>query len=344
MFHHLLVPLDGSSRAELALPVAARLARTLGATLTLLRAVPPPEDLVWQSIGPLYDASRVLEHEWTQAEAYVQRVAASELLEGLQVVPMVTGGNAAQRILIEAQRKSTDLIIMCCHGETGFKRWASGSVSLKVVRQSSVPVLLLRPAVEGMVALPHILPQQVRVLVPLDGSPLAEEALAPALALTQALSAPQAGWLQLRGIVPLFTPELTTPDKIEAAMEAGQTYLASVEHRLLEQVAAANANVTIASSVAMRQDVAHALVELAEVGDGGEQREGLPASDLIAIATHGRSGLAHWAMGSVTERVLDATRLPMLIVRPQQAAASRPAKREKREEREPEMVSWPGLL
>lgn len=341
MFHHLLVPLDGSSRAELALPIAARLARALGATLTILRVVPPSEDLIWQAVGPLHDAARVREDEWVHAEAYLQRITASKMLEGLQVVPIVTGGNAAQRILIEAQAKPTDLIILCSHGEAGFKRWRYGSVSLKVVRQSSVPVLLLRPVADGMVALTHALPQQVRVLVPLDGSHLAEEALAPALALTEALSAPQAGWLHLIGIVPLFTPELTTPGKIKAAVEAGQEYLASVQRRLLEQTTAAHSNVTIASSVAMREDVAHALVELAEIGDSMEQREGLPAFDVIAMATHGRSGLAHWVMGSVTERVLDGSRLPMLIVRPQQAAASRPAKRE---EREPDLVSWPGLL
>jgi nucleotide-binding universal stress UspA family protein len=341
MFHDLLVPLDGSTRAELALPVAARLARATGATLTLLRVVPPLDDLIWQSIGPLRDVSKVHEQEQAHADVYMQQIAACEMLVGLHVIPLVAQGDAAQRILAEAQAKPTDLIIMCSHGETGFKRWAIGSVSLKVARQSPIPLLLLRPAADKAATLTQTLPQQIRILVPLDGSQLAEEALAPALALTEALSAPEPGWLHLIGIIPLFTPELTTPHKVQAAVEAGQEYLASVEYRLQQQAEKADIHLTVSASVTLRQDVPYALAELAEVGDGLGQREGLPGCDVIAMATHGRSGLAHWALGSVTERVMDATRLPMLIVRPQQAAASKPAARK---ERDPEMVSWPGLL
>jgi len=325
MFHQLLVPLDGSASSELALPVAARVAHATGATLTLLRAVPPPEDLAWRSIGPLQDVSKAYEQEQAHANAYVQQVAAAEMLSGLHVVQMVTEGNATQRILAEAQTRQADLIVMCSHGETGLKRWAPGSVSLRVARQSPVPLLLLRPAVDEVVTLTHPLPQQVRIQVSLDGSRLAEEALAPALALTEALSAPEPGWLHLIRVIPLLTPDLTTPDEVQAAAQAGQDYLTSVEHRLQQQAEEAEVHLTVSASVVVRQDVPYALADLAETGDGLGQREGLPGCDVMAMATHGRSGLAHWAMGSVTERVMNATRLPMLIVRPQQAAVSNPA-------------------
>ncbi len=337
MFHQLLVPLDGYTRAEQALPVVARLARATGATLTLLRAVPPPEELARLSIRPLHDVSKAHEQEQAHANAYVQRVAAAEMLSDLHVVQMVTEGNATQCILAEAQTRQADLIVMCSHGETGLKRPTPGSVSLRVARQSSVPLLLLRPATDEAVTLP----QQVRIMVSLDGSRLAEEALAPALALTEALSAPEPGWLHLIGVIPLFTPDLTTPDSMQAAAEAGQEYLASVERRLQQQAEEADVHLRVSVSVAFRQDVPYALADLAETGDGLGQREGLPGCDVIAMATHGHSGIAHWAMGSVTERVMNATHLPMLIVRPQQAAVSKPAEQK---DGDPDIVSWPGLL
>jgi nucleotide-binding universal stress UspA family protein len=328
MFHQLLVPLDGSASSELALPVSARLARAMGATLTLLRVVPAPEDLAWRSVGPLQDVSEAHEQEQAHANTYMQRVAAAEMLSGLHVVQMVTEGNATQRILAEAQTRQADLIVMCSHGETGLKRRVLESVSMRVARQSPVPLLLLRPAVDEVVTLAHPLPQQVRIQVSLDGSRLAEEALAPALALTEALSAPEPGWLHLIGVIPFLTPELTTADKVQAAAEAGQDYLASVEHRLQQQAEEADVHLTVSASVVLRQDVQdvpYALADLAEAGDGLGQREGLPGCDIMAMATHGRGGLAQWAMGSVTERVMNATRLPLLIVRPQQAAVSNPA-------------------
>lgn len=342
MFHHLLVPLDGSPRAELALPVAARIAHATGATLTLLRVVSLPRDMVWQSMGgPFINISEVFQQEQARADEYVQHIAALAMLEDLHVEAMAIEGNVSQRILTEAQTNQADLIVMCSRGETGLKRWAYGSVSLQVVRQSSIPVLLLHPEADEKVALMHTLPQRVRVLVPLDGSAFAEEALAPAMALIESLSAPEQGWLHLTGVVPLFTTEMMIPDKVHDAMKTGQEYLAMVERRLLRQAANTNAHLTVTTSVALHQDVAHALVDLAEVGTGLPERADGPGCDIVAMATHGRSGLAHWVMGSVTERVMDGTRLPLLIVRPQQAAVAVPAKHK---ERELDTASWAGLL
>ena len=95
----------------------------------------------------------------------------------------------------------------------------------------------------------------------------------------------------------------------EEALERAEVYLAQVTERL--QAQDQQPGFAITSSVKLEKDVASALVSLAEQGDGEAG-----ACDLIAISTHGRHGLQRWVMGSVTERMLNTTRLPILIVRP----------------------------
>jgi nucleotide-binding universal stress UspA family protein len=220
-----------------------------------------------------------------------------------------------------------------------------GSVALHVARHSAVPVLMLRPGTNGHVTLPQTT-GQVRIMVPLDGSALAEEILPPAIALTKALSAPLPGALHLASIIPFFTAE--TPDELDQVVQAAQEYLASIEQRLLQ--AEETAHLSITSSVTVLADVAHALVELAETGKGMEMVKDFTGCALIAMATHGRSGILHWMMGSVTERVLASTTLPMLLVRPQEI---RVKQRKTLDERnadkasisdETEFPSWVGLL
>jgi nucleotide-binding universal stress UspA family protein len=103
----------------------------------------------------------------------------------------------------------------------------------------------------------------------------------------------------------------------EQLLAAAKAYLGTVERRLREGDLA-DVTVSITSSVAIEKDVAGTLIAMAENGKQMEDVETLPACDLISMATHGRGGLKRWILGSVTERVLGATRLPLLIVRPQQ--------------------------
>jgi nucleotide-binding universal stress UspA family protein len=102
----------------------------------------------------------------------------------------------------------------------------------------------------------------------------------------------------------------------EEAVEHAKTYLAAVQERV--QGTFKDLKLSITWSVARNADVADAIIGMAEHGEEGKGMERLGGCDLIAMATHGRGGLQRWVMGSVTERVLGATRLPMLIVRPQQ--------------------------
>lgn len=332
MFTQILVPLDGSKRAESALPVAARIARTSGASIVLLRVVPLPSDYYSRFIGvsPLaapytYSqnlqpyADQAIDAEIAAAKGYLE-IIARDVLAGMATHIEVASGPAAASILFMAESLAADLIIMCSHGYTGFKRWTLGSVSQKVARQSSVPVLVL---CEGAGVPTNLHPEgmrPVRVLVALDGSALSETALVPAAQLSAALSAPAEGELHLVQVI--HFPEEAGEGQSgveskarELAKAAAQAYLKTQDERL-HRGDLARLNLHTTWSVIANTDVAHALINAAELGAGMHVEHGFSGCDVIAMATHGRSGPQLWMVGSVTERVLSATKLPLLVVRP----------------------------
>jgi nucleotide-binding universal stress UspA family protein len=325
MFQHILVPLDGSSRAERAIPVAARLARASGAVITLLRAVAPPSEFA----GKTMESSRLKETfdaDWAQAADYLACLAASEELSRVKTIMEVSSGQPAQLILAVASSQvldapPVDLIIMCSHGRTGFTRWALGSVAQHVARQSPVPVLVLNERGDTPTNLRPDGMHSVRVLVALDGSSHAEAALAPAAQLTAALSAPAQGTLHLVRVLRLPSMyEYGQKDSLAEAKEQGMleahAYLSTIKQRLHEGTLAI-LKLSVTSTVWVSMDVASTLLGIAEAGEDMEDVEAAHGCDVIALATHGRSGPERWVLGSVAEHILGATKLPLLIVRPQ---------------------------
>ncbi len=155
-------------------------------------------------------------------------------------------------------------------------------------------------------------PHALRVLVALDGSALTEAALLPAALLSSALSAPAHGELSLTLVLTGGEGE-----QVKGMKQDALAYLEGVRQRLGGDCAALHVQVT--SSVAFGMDVADTLIRLAENGDDRGKGQGCSTCDVIAMTTHGRDGADLWMMGSVTERVLEATKLPLLIIRPQVA-------------------------
>lgn len=306
----IVVPLDGSELARQAVPVATRIARASESTLHLVGAVTLPLDALWLGAKPAQRLMHIEQEGSQRATAYLEQIAESDELRGLLVTRHVRIDNPASAILAVAQEQHAALIVLCSHGETGLRRWVLGSVALKIARQSPVPVLILRPEAVGTMA-PLLTPSRsVRVLVPLDGSLMAEEVLTPAFALTRALSAPQPGALHLVSVLPFYQMEENMQ-----LVQAVQDYLASTERHIREREG--GADVTLTSSLLLHIDVASALLDLAETGKGMEHPEGVTSCDVIAMATHGQGSTQNWMLGSITERVLTATKLPLLIVRPQ---------------------------
>jgi nucleotide-binding universal stress UspA family protein len=328
MFKQILVPLDGSKRAERALPVAARIVRATGGSLVLLRVVSPGIEYGGNLTQPVIlstpDGVETGEIEATQ---YLAEIARSDVLAGIETKREVFYGASVAIILAVAAEHGIDAIVMGSHGDTSFKRWMFGSVAQKVACQSPVPVLVLHEGGTAPIGPHPDAEQPLRILVPLDGSPMSEAVLEPAAHLIAALAGPERGALHLLRVIDL--PSTGGHLKSQAHIRAGmleevkrdaQTYLSALVARLREGPLA-NLKLLITCSVALDVDVAHAISRVAENGEDAEGAGIFGGCDLIAMATHGSGGLQRWAMGSVTERVLGATQLPLLVIRSQEQHA-----------------------
>jgi nucleotide-binding universal stress UspA family protein len=339
MFKRILVPLDGSARAESAIPVAARLARAYGASITLLRVAETPVDYGPYLAPPSSYAKEVIDADIARLKEYLEKAAQAEDLAGINVEIEALFGAVAPTIIAAAEVYHTSLIVMCSHGYTGFKRWMLGSVADKITRHAPVPVLILREGAPLPALASH---QPVRALAALDGSPLSEAMFEPVAYLVAGLAHATSHQGELRLLRVVDFPFTSGTWKSQAyiasgtrdeAVKAAQDYLGTLTARLGEG-GLANLNIAVTTAVASDPDVAEAIIKQAE------SVEGTPV-DLIALATHGRGGMQHFVMGSVTERVLHHSKLPLLIVRPPKEQQG-----SKKEEQGAvvEVQSWVGLL
>lgn len=319
MFQRILVPLDGSVRAERAIPVAAHMARTSGGSVILVQVVSTSLE-TWPTPALAPQTQAIVDADLAEAEKYLAGLTVSADLCEIPTETVVQFGPTAPTILSAAYSYSADVIVICSHGYTGMTRWTLGSIAEKVARHTSIPVLILR---EGGPIPTGPRPDRTgpfRVLVPLDGSLRAKAALTPAAYLAIALAAPGQAELHLvRVVKPVASAGEDEHEEGEQVLHKAKSYLRSTTQRLHEGLVASTVaahKLAITWSVAVDTDVAEAIVRVAENGEDAEGAGIFGGCDVIAIATHGRSGLQRWAMGSVTERVLTATKLPLLIVRP----------------------------
>jgi len=319
MFKTILVPLDGSCRAEYALPLATRLVRHAGGTMVLVRAVnagtqywpvisSPSPPMVQVTVGG----------EMREAEAYLKKIASAAELAGIEVTTTARFGSVSSVILSVASEYHADLIVLCSHGYTGMAHVVMGSVAEHVARHASVPVLLLRERVEFPEIKPAEISRPLRILVPLDGSVHAKAALEPAGELLTALAAPaQKTALHLvRVVEPAAEPKEELQMALQRRLSRARNYLSRTTDLIREGYMApmlSKHHIPMSWSVVLDADRACAIVREVE---GVEGVGGSGGYDLIAMATHGLGGLHRLAIGSVTEQVLHTTKCPVLIVRP----------------------------
>lgn len=148
MFKHILVPLDGSVQAEVALPAALELASRLGSELTLVRVVVPAEAALSLQRGyaaSFVQISKFAQYLREQAAAYLAERCESTREQGVDSkAKVVEAENVAEAILNTAKKVGADAIVISTHGRGGFRRWLLGSVTERVLRQATIPVLLIR--------------------------------------------------------------------------------------------------------------------------------------------------------------------------------------------------------
>jgi nucleotide-binding universal stress UspA family protein len=290
-----LVPLDGSRLAEHSLAYLAAL-KCLGETKVLLVGVVNELREV-QAVNP--DAE---EREENLLLTYLTEVA-SEVGEhlGIAVETKVLKGVPAARLVEEAETSAADLLVITTHGRSGISRWRFGSVADKVIRSARTNTLVIGPkAVEQAKWFDtRIMPTFQSILVPLDGSPLAEAALPVAENLAESFGAT----LHLVRAVemPFLTGDIAggeinyMPEMLDSLIANAQEYLAGVVTRVKEKTV----------STVCRGPTAIQLSEYVEENQ----------IDLIVMTSHGRGGIARAALGSVTDRMLGGP-APVLIVRP----------------------------
>jgi len=305
MFRHILVPLDGSSRAEQALPVAAQVARVTGGTVTLLQVVTAVYKIPFYGLDASYIPPDIIESNLARARDYLDGLRQHGDLAGVTIQTQAVLGDPASVITDDAAKQPTDLIILSSHGYTGVKRWILGSIAEKVARHSSVPVLILRVGEPLRI---HRGTSAVRALVPLDTSARARDAIMPAANLVAALSAPGQGELHLTRLV-------VTSEEVQGA----EQHLATTGQRIQDELRAGAdpaLHLALNWSVFLASDIAEGIVSVAEQGEKNGAPGKIAEYDFIALTTHGVSGIQRWTLGTVIERVLHSTRLPVLVVRP----------------------------
>lgn len=300
MITRLLVPLDGSTHAEAALPVAAKIARALQGTLILLQIPDVPlSDL----------ALSVIEAEEERAHLYLAQIAHRPELAGLPLETKTCCGTVARTILATIQAEQVDLLVMSSHGRSGFPRLALGSIAEQVISHTSIPVLVLpRPPVGE--AIRRTIPVAT---VALDGSAGAETVLFSTADVLAALAAPDEGTLHLVRIVapPVKIrastgPAATHAERGDQTVQDAEDYLLRLDYRIQREGLAGH-HPAVRWSLFVAQEIGPTLVYAAERA-GPEASRAL----FLALASHGRG---RWKAGSIAMSILEHRRLPLLLVR-----------------------------
>ncbi len=307
MYRSILVPLDGSPSAEFAVPVARGIARRTRGGVHLVHVHVP-----LSAAGALRRATPSYYDEW-EAEA---KGPEEDYLAGLKrrlpnqdniyVDHRLEDGSVVDTLVRCAVETSADLVVMTTHGRGPLARAWLGSVADGVVRQSSVPVLLLRPTADPEPMGEHLFRN---ILVALDGSPLAEQILEHATALGTLVGA---RYTLARVVSPMLlsgyapTPEgmlgdATHTPELELMIGDAEMYLEETADKLRER------GLSVETQVVVETQPAIGLLDFA--------RE--KAADMIAMATHGRTGFSRLVLGIVADKVLRGTTAPILLLRPE---------------------------
>jgi nucleotide-binding universal stress UspA family protein len=198
---------------------------------------------------------------------------------GVEVRYSVREGRPAHLIVDEAEKNPGALIAMSTHGSSGVSRWLLGSITNKVLHATNAPLLVVRASEEDNAASPSEL---TSIIVPLDGSTLAEESLSHVTDLARKMN--------LKVILVRVESD---------GEEVSDNYLHEIQDRLSDEgVASVEKRVLHGRPAVNIVDLAHDT-----------------AKSLVTMTTHGRSGIGRWVLGSVTDRVVRHSGDPVLVIR-----------------------------
>lgn len=296
MFKNILVPLDGSKLAEAAIPVAASLAQTLNAPVTLLHII---EQDAPQEIHK--------DHHITQADeasAYLEQVAKRGFPPNLHVdshVHTAAVKDVSGSIVEHAMREfQPDLIVMCTHGKSGVRELIYGSIAQQVIAQGITPLLLIKSEAGTSKGF-----KLDKILVPLDSGPVHDDSLP----VTQELANAYRSSVHLLTVIPTFST-------VAGETAAASSLLPATSSALLD-IKAENAVEDLQEHLDELKKVSLAVT--AEVARGDPATEIVKSAeklnvDLIVLSTHRKAGTAAFWARSVAPNIVRRARVPILLI------------------------------
>jgi nucleotide-binding universal stress UspA family protein len=312
MFRSILVPLDGSDFGEQALPLAVSLARRLGAAVQVVHVHTPAWGLYGERPA-FYDETLdglMRKDDREYLDKTVERLA---VVADIPLSSALLDGPVVDAIDRHAAASGVDLLVLTTHGRGPLARFWLGSVADALIRQVGKPLLLVPPQEAALDFIRDGLPH--RVLVPLDGSELAEQIIEPVAAIGSATGAS----VRLLRVIQPILPERYPPTSAKvvgpvlqdleswhrAEVLEAEAYLQEVADRLRSR------SLTVETRVVTQEQPAAAILQDASANQ----------VDMIALATQGRGGLKRLLLGSVADKVLRGTTMPVLVYRPVETSA-----------------------
>ena len=301
MYKAIMVPTDGSGFDREAIRVALRLGERTGAKVRLVRVLPTGSFFgVAAASEGLATAAEVVRSERDTALSELYSLAAEcRVTSKAEIAVDLHAGPVTDVLQGYARRNDIDLIVISTHGRSGFSRLSLGSVTDSLIRHTTIPVLVVKPPASYLN--PQVSGPFNRIIVPLDGSTLAEQILPRVLELAKLEEAEIT-------LLTILVPQSHSQQKMadpslawwEKDISLAQAYLSYVAIRLRHR------GMTVTTDIVIADNVASA------IGDFASREK----ADMIAIATHGRGGLTRMLRGSVADAIMHSGRMSMLVFKP----------------------------
>ncbi|MEZ4572895.1 MAG: universal stress protein [Thermomicrobiales bacterium] len=293
---NIIVPLDRSDVAERALPVAVTLARQLEARLYLISVLEVSPDAAdrFAEQAPDEPLNEPLRSALEDVEAYLGNIA-SGLDTAVAATQVLIGADPAVEIDATVLELDDALLVMTGHGRSGIRRLVLGSTTTRLVQLASYPLIVV-PAECNVFGYPESIS---RVLLAMDGSSFAEYA--------------QEVTLDVFPADDLSLHLLRVVDPVEAVDTDIRGRASDYLGKIADNLSARGRTVTWTVDVAYSADIANRIVINAHVTE----------CDLIALATHGRTGFSRWYYGSVADGVLRSATKPVMIIHPSEEVIAR---------------------
>ncbi len=295
MYRRILVSLDGSQVAEQVLPYVRYLAGKLEIPVDLLAVVDVAGMIGSIGASNARNLDAFVAENVRRCETYLETIG--KTFAGVASSRMVIKGKPEEVVIEKAGSYGDTLIAMATHGRSGVDRWLLGSVAEKVLRVTTHPLLLVRATKDGKSEREKVIK---RVILPLDGSALAEKVLPHVTALAKKITFETVLFraYNLRQVISTFQGLVPNWHLLDAeAMEQAKSYLDSKMRELKGQ------GLVDVSTRVSEKETAQEIIDLAAGPDS-----------LIAMCTHGRSGFKRWVLGSVTEKVVRHSNGPVLVI------------------------------